>query len=141
VEVRLTQISEQMRELRGMAEQAQYEARQTHEAFEKYRGDSEYRMQALEQKLAAMEAAAAAAPAVPPTGETVVPAEEAPGSSEPASYQREEAAAAPAVTGRDFPNSNAHYSHAFKLLNDKDYGASAASFDQFVKKYPNDPLT
>ena len=140
VEVRLTQIDEQIRQLRGMAEQAQYEARRATEALEKYRGDTDYRMQALEQKLAAMEAAVAAAPVAmeaPPTGETIVPPEEP---SAPATYQKE-AESAPAATGRDFPNSNAHYSHAFKLLNDKNYTASATSFDQFVKKYPNDPLT
>lgn len=142
-EVRFTQLAEELRQLRGQVEQAQYEARQTREAFEKYRGDTDYRLQALEQKIVAMESAAATAAATPsatpPTGETVVPVEETP--SAPASYQREEAATTPAPTGRDFPNSNAHYSHAFKQLNDKDYAASAASFDQFVKKYPNDPLT
>jgi len=47
----------------------------------------------------------------------------------------------PALTGNDFPDANAHYSYAFKLLNDKKYPDAAASFDAFVKKYPNDPLT
>lgn len=134
-EVRFTQLAEELRQLRGQLEQAQYEARQATQALEKYRGDTDYRLQALEQKSAALEAAAAsatvaAAPTV--TEETSAPVE-------PATYSKEPAK--PAVTGKDFPNSNAHYSHAFKLLNDKDYRGSAASFDQFVKQYPEDPLT
>lgn len=138
-------MSEEIRQLRGMVEQSQYETRTAAQALEKYRGDTDYRMQALEQKVVALEAAAAAAPVAvapadaPPTGETPVPVEEP---AAPATYQKG-AAAEPVAspTGRDFPNSNAHYSYAFKLLNEKNYTASAASFDQFVKKYPSDPLT
>ena len=40
----------------------------------------------------------------------------------------------------DFPDSNTHYSYAFKLLNEKKYPEAATSFDGFVKKYPSDPL-
>lgn len=139
-EVRFTQLQEELRQIRGQLEQAQYEARAATQALEKYRGDTDYRLQALEQKTQALEAAQAAAPAAPEaepsTGETLVPAENA----EPASYQKE-SSAKPAATGKDFPNSNAHYSYAFKLLNEKNYVGSAASFDKFVKKYPSDPLT
>lgn len=141
--VQLTAIQEEMRQLRGLVEQAQYEARKATQDLEKFRGDSEYRIQALEQKIIALETAAAAVPVAapvepmaetPPTGETLVP------SDTPATYSKE-APPATSPTGRDFPNSNAHYSYAFKLLNEKNYTASAASFDQFVKKYPSDPLT
>ena len=45
-----------------------------------------------------------------------------------------------AATGKDFPDANAHYNYAFKLLNEKNYSAAASSFDTFVKKYPSDPL-
>lgn len=136
-------LQEEIRQLRGQLEQAQYEARSATQALEKYRGDTDYRLQALEQKVATMEATAAAVPPAPvaeavPTGDTIVPPE----STEPATYSKEPMAEAkPAPTGRDFPNSNAHYSYAFKLLNEKNYTASAASFDNFVKKYPSDPLT
>ncbi len=138
LEVRLSQMAEEIRELRGRVEEAQYAARQNAEALERFRGDADYRLQAMEQKLAEAQAAAAAAEAAlpEPTGETLVPAEQP---SAPAAYQPEEAS--PSPTGRDFPNSNAHYSHAFKQLNDKNYAGAAASFDAFVKKYPEDPLT
>ncbi len=136
---KLGAVEEEMRQLRGLVEQSQYESRTATQALEKYRGDTDYRVQALEAKIVALETAAAAAPVVAeasPTGETLATAAPV----EPATYQKE-AEPEPALTGRDFPNSNAHYSYAFKLLNQKDYPAAAASFDQFVKKFPSDPLT
>lgn len=140
------QLQEEIRQLRGQLEQAQYAAQKAQQDLDKYKGDVDYRLRDLEQKAAAAAAAPPPAPAPAPvvedeptTGKTIIPAE-------PATYQKEEKTsvvkeAPPAATGKDFPNSNAHYSYAFKLLNDKDYAGAAASFDAFVKKYPNDPLT
>lgn len=139
-EVRFTQMAEEIRQLRGQLEQAQYEARQAKEALEKFKGDAEYRLQALEQKTTAMETTAATPAPAAADAQTAAPVAtgetKATDPAQPASYVKETGA----PTGKDFPNSNAHYSHAFKLLNDKDFVNAAASFDQFVKKYPKDPL-
>ncbi len=45
------------------------------------------------------------------------------------------------ATGADSPDSNAAYTAAFKELNAKNYSGAASKFDDFVRKYPKDPLT
>ena len=142
--VQYQQLQEQLRELRGQIEQIQYQANKNAQDLQKYMGDTDYRLQALEQK-AATQAAAAPAPA-PAAEAAAAPAGDP---AAPAAYQKDGAAAADAkkdttpaaATGKDFPNANAAYSAAFKLLNQKDYTGAAAAFDSFVKTYPNDPLT
>lgn len=131
VEVRFSQMDEQIRQIRGQIEQTQFQAKKASDDLKKLSDDVDFRLRALEQKQAAMDAAAAAAPA---------PVAEAEHPSEPAKYQAAGGEAA-ALTGNDFPDANAHYSHAFKLLNEKKYAEAGASFDAFVKKYPSDPLT
>lgn len=148
INVRLTQIEEQMRQLRGQVEQANYAAQANGTALQKLQGDIEYRLQALEQAQSAA-AASAAANAAANTG-TVPSAEMAHDTSyvnasvndAPAGYKPSPSAkdTEAAVTGGDFPNSNAHYNYAFKQLNAKKYSEAATSFDDFVKKYPKDPL-
>lgn len=141
LDVRISGLEEQMRALRGQVEQAQYAATEAQREHKKFAEDMEYRLQAIEQ---AQSAAANAAPVTAPSYEAEpTPVEEpaAPVSNTPAGYQPSVAAPAPAATGGDFPNSNAHYNYAFKLLNDKKYSEAATSFDSFVRDYPKDPLT
>jgi tol-pal system protein YbgF len=82
---------------------------------------------------------------VPPANEPAAePTSVANDAETPATYKPEpktKPVEKPAVTGKDFPDANAHYSHAFKLLNEKKFAEAATSFDGFVKKYPADPLT
>jgi tol-pal system protein YbgF len=138
VEVRLSQMSEELRQLRGNLEQLQFANRQLATDVKKLSDDVEYRLHALEEKQTAA-AQAAPEPVAPAAAPTPVPAEPAaPAKFEP---EKKPAPAKPAVTGNDFPDANTHYSHAFKLLNDKKYSEASASFDNFVKKYPSDPLT
>jgi len=131
LEVRLSQMDEQLRQIRGQIEQSQFATKQVATELKKLSDDTDYRLRALEQKQAAADAAAAAAaaaapPPPPPAVATPVAAEET-----------EKAA----PTGNDFPNANAEYSAAFKLLNEKKYSDAATAFDAFVKKHPTDPLT
>lgn len=130
MEVRLSQIDEQMRALRGDVERANFAANEAKATLEKMKQDYDYRLQALEQaqSTAAMQPVATDAPAPEAT------VSEEPASDAPASYQ-------PAATGADFPDSNVAYNAAFKKLNSKDYSGAAAGFDSFVKAYPKDPLT
>lgn len=141
LQVRLGQLDEELRQMRGLIEQTQFQNKQTAAAVKKISDDVDYRLRALEQK----QAETAAAPAPTPALEAAAPATETEAAkpTEAATYQPEEkdGKTKPALTGKDFPNANAHYSHAFKLLNDKKYAEAAASFDAFVKKYPADPLT
>ncbi len=145
-----TQIEEEIRQLRGQMEQIQYQSTKNAQDLQKFMGDTDYRLQAIEQKEAAAAAAQAAAAAPPPapaaTPEAAPAAEAAP--TTPATYQKDGAAKDAAAketpaspTGKDFPNANALYNHSFDLLKQKDYTGAAASFDNFVKTYPTDPLT
>ena len=150
VEVRLGQLDQEIRQLRGAIEQNQFAHRQLAADYKKLSDDVEFRLHALEEK----QTAQGAAPAVlaMPTGAEPAPAaapaptaaviEDTPAQYDPAKGDDKKAAAAkkPALTGNDFPDANAHYSHAFKLLNEKKYADAASSFDAFVKKYPTDPL-
>jgi tol-pal system protein YbgF len=144
LQVRLSQIDEEMRQIRGLIENSQFESRRVAMDLKKLTEDVDYRLRALEQKQT-QAAPVAQAPVVieqqaeaEAVSEEVEPAAaiEAAAKSDPAKPK-----VTPAITGKDFPNSNAHYSYAFKLLNEKKFAEAAMSFDGFVKKYPADPLT
>ena len=148
VTVQLSQINEEIRQLRGSIEQTQFANKQTATDLKKLSDDVDFRLRAIEEKQAAAAAAPAPVPAPVAAATTAAPAApEAPAHFDPnetPDAPKKAAAAAPAAasaTGADFPDSNAHYSYAFKLLSDKKYSEAAASFDAFVKKYPSDPLT
>ena len=143
-QVRFSQIDEEMRQIRGLIEQVQFQNKQTATELKKLSEDMDYRLRALEQK---QTVAAEPPPVSPPAPLTDAAADDDTPAAEaskeekkPANY-KPEGKEKPALTGNDFPNANAHYSHAFKLLNEKKFAEAAASFDTFVKKYPSDPLT
>lgn len=130
LQVRITQMEEELRTMRGQVETAQYQAGEAKRDLQKMKEDYDYRLQALEQ---AQSAAAIPAPeAAALTDDAMAEVKDAPASYSPTT---------PAATGADFPDSNAAYNAAFKQLNAKDYSGAATSFDAFVKKYPSDPLT
>lgn len=137
LQVRLTQMEEELRAMRGQIETAQFTAGESKRELQKLKDEFSYRLQALEQ---AQSAAAIGAPdpaAAAATDGAADPAAEAPASYSPTGSAADETA----TTGADFPDANAAYNAAFKQLNAKDYSAAARSFDAFVKQYPNDPLT
>ncbi len=134
--VGIGQLREELRTLRGELEKVQYENKKHSEELKKLSTDVDFRLRAIEDKQAAAAAVVPApeseAVAAPAPAEAIKPAEET------AKVVPKETK--PAVTGKDFPNSNEHYNHAFKLLNGKNYSGAATSFDDFVRKYPSDPL-
>ena len=144
-QVGFAQIQEQMRQIRGEIERVDLANRKLLEDYNRFKVEVDLRLRGLEEKqqqLAAAPPPAPAAPAVVVTADTAPAAAESgfdpnAGDSKPS----KESDKKPAATGKDFPNSNEHYNHAFRLLNAKNYGAAATSFDEFVKKYPADPLT
>lgn len=152
LQVRFLQIDEELRQIRGLIEQTQFQNRQSTATLKKLSDDVDFRLRALEQKQAQAEAVAAPTPAAEEAApvaasEAAKPVVTAPAvatapaeAEKPASY-KPEVKEKPALTGKDFPDANAHYSHAFKLLSEKNFSEAASSFDAFVKKYPADPLT
>lgn len=144
----LGQIQEQLRQLRGEIERVDFANRKLADDYNRFKVEVDLRLRTIEEKqaqLAAAQTAAAvpvpaAAPAAPDTLPPAAASESSfnPNAPEPAKEKTEKK---PAATGKDFPNSNEHYNHAFRLLNAKNYSAAATSFDEFVKKYPADPLT
>lgn len=144
VQVRLTQMEEELRSMRGQVETAQFASGEAKRDVQKLKEDMEYRVGALEQAQANAAVAANGAAAASAATAGTTPAEEpmvavAPAKSEPASYTP--GAGEKAATGADFPDSNAAYNSAFRQLNTKNYSQAATEFDAFVRKYPNDPLT
>lgn len=148
LQVRFSQIDEEMRQIRGLIEQTQFQNKQIATDLKKLSDDVDYRLRAIEQKQAQAQAEPVASPPAAGAAETPSTASEgAPSTADaakPATYKpesKEKPAEKPALTGKDFPDANAHYTYAFKLLNEKKFSEAAASFDAFVKKYPADPLT
>jgi tol-pal system protein YbgF len=142
LQVRLSQVDEELRQIRGLIEHTQFENRKMATDLKKLSDDVDYRLRAIEQKQA--QAAATTPPlSEPPTTATAEPAPTEPAAAIEAAAKNDPSKpkVTPAITGKDFPDSNTHYSYAFKLLNEKKYAESAMSFDAFVKKYPADPLT
>lgn len=130
LQVRFSQIDEEMRQIRGLIEQTQFQNKQTADNLKKLQDDVDYRLHAIEQKQAEAAAAAAAVPAPAAVAEPV---------AEPEAATPAKAAAA-AAAQTNFADANAHYSYAYKLISDKKYAEASSSFDSFVKKYPSDPL-
>jgi tol-pal system protein YbgF len=127
LEVRLSAIDDQLRELRGKAEENENRSRKVAEALEKLQKDTELRFSEL---------SAANTAALPPekaastsgSGTLTPPADDNKKGAEEA---------APAQT---FATPREHYNYAFRLLNQTQYEESATSFQSFTKKYPKDPL-
>lgn len=145
--VRFSQMDEEMRQIRGLIEQTQFQNKQIATDLKRLSDDVDFRLRAIEQKQAqAAEQAAALSVVTPAVSAPATP--ELPAATidttKPATYKpepKEKPIEKPALTGKDFPDANAHYTHAFKLLNEKKFSEAATSFDGFVKKYPTDPLT
>lgn len=146
MQVRFTQMDEEFRHIRGLIEQVQFQNRQIETVLKKLSDDVDFRLRALEEKTSAPLSSSPVADDIPYSADynaaAPVPKPESltDDAAKPATYTPE-SKEKPALTGKDFPDANAHYSYAFKLLNDKKYSDAAASFDAFVKKYPTDPLT
>lgn len=143
--VRFSQIDEEMRQIRGLIEQTQFQNKQIATDLKRLSDDVDFRLRAIEQKQAqaSVELPVATPVAAVPTTTELPAATIDP--TKPATYKPESKekpiVEKPALTGKDFPDANAHYTHAFKLLNEKKFSEAATSFDGFVKKYPADPLT
>lgn len=137
LEVRLSAIDEQMRQLRGLVEQAENNTRRLTERLDNFQKDAEFRFQELSGKghggtplpTAGAPAAATPAPAPAPTEAAPPPPEAA--ATPPAQQSSVKSA---------FKTPRDHYNYAFRLLNQTQYEQSAEAFRTFTEQYPKDPL-
>ena len=142
LEVRLSAIEDQLRELRGKTEENENSARKVADALTKFQKDTEFRFSEL-------------APPIPPaTTQPVVakidgkqPTISAPSQAIASTAGTLRAPDNSAKSGGDaaseqtnFASPREHYNYAFRLLNQTQYEESAAAFEAFTKKYPKDPL-
>jgi tol-pal system protein YbgF len=147
LEVRLSAIEDQLRELRGKVEETDNRSRKLLENFDKLQRDVDFRfneLNAAKPLVAPAAAAPAAAPAAVPNSPTLG---EATGSGTVKPLLEKEkipAAAAAKPSAKDetanFSSPRELYNYAFRLLNQTQYEEAATAFDSFTKKYPKDPL-
>lgn len=148
--VRISEVEEEVRMLRGMVEENQYRNDRLAKDLKTLSDDLTYRLQALE--------AAAPMPGIPPvTGEAPPPAAEpsAP-PAPPASTGRtmedvvgevsgDIPTAPPAapvnVPAMKFSSPQEHYSHAFTLINRAQYDEAEQVLRSFTQQYPKDNLS
>ncbi len=155
LEVRLSAIEESMRDLRGKAEENDFQVRKLNETLEKFQRDTEFRFSELNPASASSAAAAGATPATPAASPA---ASEGLKPRAPVATTQETPAASTAPDGpttagdgvlripaqngetETFSTPRDLYNYAFRLLNQTRYEEAADAFGTFTKQYPKDPL-
>lgn len=152
LQVRLSDLEEQLRRLQGMIEENNFQNRQLAERLDKLSMDVDYRLSAIERASGTSPAGvpmntmggaipqppAATTPTAPSTPETTAPTPVVPQGSlqvpDPNAPKPDDSGNA------TFSNPRDHYNYAFGLLNKTQYDAAARSFEKFLATYPKDPL-
>jgi tol-pal system protein YbgF len=136
MDVRISQLEEQMRRMEGTIEQLSFENKQLKGQLDKSAADTQYRLQALEKQAASAQQPAAPAPAAgqPPAdnADQMQPVQPAPGA------ENRVDTASPASP--QFASARDHYNYAFRLMNQAKYAEAGSSFAAFTHQYPHDPL-
>jgi tol-pal system protein YbgF len=148
MEVRLSGIEDQLRELRGKVEETDNRSRKLNESLDKLQRDVDFRFNELSGAQAgAPRPLAAAVPAAVPNTPTLGEARGS-GTVKPL-LEKDPAAAAepprpdepkPADKADGFSSPRELYNYAFRLLNQTQYEEAAGAFDSFTKKFPKDQL-
>ena len=140
LEVRLTAIQDEMRQLRGKVEESEFQVKKLSENFEKLQRDNELRF----SEMAAAGKSAAPAPA---ENNGIVTSEG--GNNTPIQPAQPGMTTAgdgvlkmpdKSIDEQNFATPRDHYNYAFRLLNQTKYTEAASVFNSFTKKYPKDPL-
>lgn len=129
-EVRLSSIEDDIRNLRGKAEENEFQIRRLSETFDKLQRDMEFRFNELSKSQSSSQTSSPAPEASPPAADSDEESEPAPANPSDASSSN----------GPEFATSRDHYNHAFRLLSQTKYKEAAEAFADFTKKYPKDPL-
>lgn len=135
IDVRITQLEEQMRRMEGTIEQLSYQNKQLKAELDKANSDTQYRLQILESKQnAAAAAPAPAAASIPSDQMQPVQPAAAPEAPQPVPVNTGTAATPKFTSAHD------HYNYAFRLMNQAKYAEAGSSFAAFTQQYPHDPL-
>jgi len=138
-EVRISAIESQMRELVGKTEENDFKNKKLAESLDKLQRDIDFRFNDLAktQTTASAQAVPSVAKSdnkeksVGKTVDTVADVVEIPSADEDKNDDNLKTA---------FSSPREQYNYAFRLLNQTQYDKASASFDDFTKKYPKDPL-
>ncbi|MEI6730762.1 MAG: tol-pal system protein YbgF, partial [Pseudomonadota bacterium] len=133
LQVRISELEEQIRKLQGTIEQVSFENRSLKTQIEKSSQDVDFRLTALEKAQLAQPQSNRNDNAGN-TDQIKPMVDKAPEDSE---KSHDEDKAAPE---QSFTTPKEHYNYAFKLLNQSKYSEAGQSFAAFNKKYPKDPL-
>jgi len=150
---RVTRLEEELRQMRGRAEQAEFRERQTRERVEKLEGDIDFRLQALEAQRGGAAPARPAAPAAAAAAGGAAAAAAAPAAAGPRPPQRAlaegqaalgrrdfaaaEAAAREVIASRDAPRqADAQMLLGDALFGKRDFGAAAVAYDDAFRRSP-----
>lgn len=153
---RVARLEEDLRQVRGRAEQSEFRERQLRERLEKLEGDIDFRLQQVEGQRsgAATPARPAAPPAASPGSATpAAPASAAPAAQPPRTPARALADGQAALGRRDFPAAEAAAREVIAtrdaarqadaqillgnaLMGRRDFGAAAVAFDDAFRRAP-----
>ena len=136
MEIRLSRLETQLRDLKGLLEEANHKADSVRQDLTKMSADLEFRFQEFEKRLAAGTPAGAAA--APGGTESQAPVAQA-AANGPAASQ---AAATPAAPARLLPEGEPkeQYQFAYGLLRKLDYEKAEVAFKEFLEVNREDPL-
>lgn len=134
LQVRITQLEEEIRNMQGRVEQATFENKQLKTQMDKQYNDVQFRLGALEKAQQTQQQQAATQPAA--TGDAQ-PQDS--GQLKPVETPKSDDSAA-TQNVPEFATSRELYNYAFQLLNQNKYPESGAGFGAFTKRYPKDPL-
>ncbi len=157
LEVRLSSMEEQMREILGRTEENDFQVKKLAQNLEKLQKDTDFRFNDLNQAKTLpanpANAASTAAPATPTPAAAANTQRKVPDGNLKPETAHEEPAKTPVKAAADntesdtaadsqtnFATPRDHYNYAFRLLNQTQYDKAAESFADFIKKYPKDPL-
>jgi tol-pal system protein YbgF len=154
LEVRMTQLEQDLRTVTGRLEDVSYQLRKLDERLNKVTSDMEYRLSQIKTggeadgSSQAPPGGGAATGAVAAGGGAVVSTPRAPGQISPSDEASAARGAAPPAGG-SAPAQTANlppktpreqYARAFSLLEKRNYEEAGAGFSEFLKANPNDPL-
>jgi len=157
LEVRLSTMEDQIRDMVGKTEQNEFQNRRLNETLEKLQRDVDFRFNEINHT--PQSASSSSETLSAPTGPRKVPDENAKSeldkngrslgktvdtvSKNNDNQPDNDDSANSAPSGpleTNFATSRDHYNYAFRLLNQTQYDRAAESFAGFIKKYPKDPL-
>ena len=136
--VRIQDLEEQLQNLRGQLEEANFQSKSNADRLDKLSSDVDYRLGAIEKKIGLTPGAADTSAPQPsgaaqqPSTVMIPPNGSDAGASAPAADTQQ--AALPSGAPKD------QYAFAFGLLNQNDYAGGEKAFKEFLAQHPTDPL-